>query len=63
MSPSSFSLVDRQREKNESRLLDEARLAEGEDAAREVGERNGLFSAFDPSRARVVARRIRFPAA
>ncbi|MCX5512134.1 hypothetical protein OSH05_01265 [Kaistia algarum] len=62
MSLSSFSIADRQREKNESRLRDEARLAEGDAAAREVGEENGLFSAFDPSRARVVARRIRFQA-
>ena len=63
MSLSSFSIADRQREKIESRLKDEARLAEGSEAAREVGERNGFFSAFDPSRARVVARRIRFKAA
>jgi hypothetical protein len=63
MSVSSFSIAERQREKNESRLRGEARLADGQQNGRDLAEQNGFFSALDPSRARISHRRVRLQSA
>lgn len=58
MSELSFGIANRQREKEQSRLSDEARLESGQQSAQEVAERNGFFSPLDPSRAKISKRRI-----
>lgn len=52
-----FDFEERQREKQESRDHDLRLIASGEAALELVSRRNGLFSALNPSRARIVQRR------
>jgi hypothetical protein len=59
----SFNVVVRQREKAASRERDEARLNSGQVAAFELAQRNGFFSALDPSKARISRRRIKLQSA
>ncbi len=54
-----FSVAARRREKEKSRQEDLARIAEGLVTPAQVRDRNGPFSALDPSRARVLGRRRR----
>lgn len=54
-----FNVAERQREKERARQTDLARIEQGLDTPGEVRARNGLFSALDPSRARVLGRRRR----
>jgi hypothetical protein len=54
-----FNVSERRREKDHSRQVDLARIAQGGVAAADVRDRNGFFSALDPSRARVLGRRRR----
>jgi hypothetical protein len=49
-----FSADQRQREKQEARERDERLIASGRASARQLSERNGFFSALDPSKVRVV---------
>jgi hypothetical protein len=53
-----FDAVARQREKQEARDRDERFIACGQVDSRQIAERNGFFSALDPSRARLVQRRV-----
>jgi hypothetical protein len=55
----SFSVANRQREKQESRDWDQQRIVCGEISQAEVRDRNGFFSSLDASRARLVSPRIR----
>lgn len=57
----SFSVSERRREKDLSRQADLLRIAQGLVAPADLRDRNGFFSALDPSRARVVGRRRRIP--
>jgi len=52
-----FSVAARKREKQESRERDEHLIASGQMSQQQVAKRNGLFSALDPSRARIIRRR------
>lgn len=52
-----FSSAARKREKQEARKRDERRIADGHVSPQQVARRNGLFSALDPSKARIVQRR------
>jgi hypothetical protein len=52
-----FSVAKRKREKKEARERDEGLIASGQVSAQQVAKRNGLFSALDPSKARIVRRR------
>jgi hypothetical protein len=52
-----FSMAARRREKQEARERDERLVASGQESAQQVASRNGLFSALDPSRARIIRRR------
>jgi hypothetical protein len=52
-----FSVAARKREKQEARERDERLIASGQRSPQQVARRNGLFSALDPSRARIVRRR------
>ena len=52
-----FSVAARKREKKEARARDERLVASGQVSAQQVAKRNGLFSALDPSKARIVRRR------
>ena len=52
-----FSSAARRREKQEARERDERRIAGGQLSPQELAKRNGLFSALDPSKARIVRRR------
>jgi hypothetical protein len=52
-----FSVAARKREKKEARARDERLIASGQASAQQVAKRNGLFSALDPSKARIVRRR------
>ncbi len=52
-----FSVAERKREKKEARERDERLIASGQVSAQQVAKRNGLFSALDPSKARIVRRR------
>ena len=52
-----FSLAARKREKQEARERDERLIASGQRSPQQVARRNGLFSALDPSKARIVRRR------
>jgi hypothetical protein len=54
-----FNVLERRREKERARQADLARIEQGLDTPAEVRDRNGLFSALDPSRARVVLGRRR----
>jgi hypothetical protein len=54
-----FKVSERQREKQASRERDEFRMDHGEASSDEIRDRNGLFSSFDRSRARLVSRRVR----
>lgn len=56
-----FNVSERRREKERSRQADLSRIAQGVIAAADVRDRNGFFSALDPSRARVLGRRRRVP--
>lgn len=55
----SFSVSKRRQEKELSRQADLSRLDQGLVAPADLRDRNGFFSALDPSRARVVGRRRR----
>jgi hypothetical protein len=52
-----FSVAARKREKKKARERDERLIASGQVSAQQVARRNGLFSALDPSKARIVRRR------
>ena len=52
-----FNVAERRREKERARQEDLARIAQGLDTPAVVRDRNGLFSALDPARARVIGRR------
>jgi hypothetical protein len=52
-----FSSAARKREKQEARQRDERLIANGHASPQQVAKRNGLFSALDPSKARIVRRR------
>jgi hypothetical protein len=52
-----FDALARQREKQEARDRDEHLIVRGQVDSRQIAERNGFFSALDPSRARLVRRR------
>lgn len=54
-----FNVSERRSEKERARQADLARIEQGLDTPVEVRDRNGLFSALDPSRARVLGRRGR----
>jgi hypothetical protein len=53
-----FNVSDRRREKEESRARDERLIAEGVLSPELVARRNSLFSALDPSKARIVQRHV-----
>ena len=53
-----FNVSERRREKEQARAREERLIAEGVVSAESVAECNGLFSAFDPSRAKIVQRRV-----
>lgn len=55
----SFNVSERRLEKDVSRQADLLCIAQGLVAPADVRDRNGFFSALDPSRARVVGRRRR----
>jgi hypothetical protein len=52
-----FSVAARRREKQEARERDERLIVNGQMSAQEVATRNSLFSALDPSKARILRRR------
>jgi hypothetical protein len=52
-----FSPAARKREKQQARERDERLIADGHVSPQQVAKRNGLFSALDPSKARIVQRR------
>lgn len=52
-----FNVSKRRREKEQARKADLARIENGLAPPAEVRDRNGLFSALDPSRTRVIGRR------
>jgi hypothetical protein len=54
-----FSVAARKREKQEARERDERLIASGQASPQQVAKRNGLFSALDPSKARIVRRRAK----
>jgi hypothetical protein len=53
-----FKVSDRRREKEESRARHERLIAEGVLSLESVARRNSLFSALDPSKAKIVQRRV-----
>lgn len=57
--PMFFDVAERRREKELARERDLARISRAEVSPEAVRDANGLFSAFDPAQARVVARRMR----
>lgn len=57
--PETFNVSDRRREKERVRQEDLAQIKQGLDTPVQVRDRNGLFSALDRSRARIVGRRPR----
>lgn len=57
--PETFVVSNLRREKERARQEDLARIAQGLDSPAAVRDRNGLFSALDPSRVRLVGRRRR----
>jgi hypothetical protein len=58
-----FNVMDRRREKQEARDRDEQLIASGQADPQQIAQRNGLFSALDPSQARIVQRRAEVRAA
>ncbi len=52
-----FSVAARKREKQESRERDERLIACGDLSQQQVAKQNSLFSALDPSKARIICRR------
>ena len=52
-----FNAAARQREKQEARDRDERLIASGKISPQQIAQRNGLFSALNPSQARLVQRR------
>jgi hypothetical protein len=54
-----FNVTDRRREKEDARLRDALSLARGEVEPKDLRDRNGFFSVFDASKARIVSRRVR----
>jgi hypothetical protein len=52
-----FSVAARNREKQEARERDERLIASGQLSPQQVAKQDGLFSALDPSKARIVRRR------
>jgi hypothetical protein len=52
-----FDVVDRRREKQEARDRDEYLIASGQADPQYIAQRNGLFSALDPSQVQLVQRR------
>jgi hypothetical protein len=54
-----FNVANRRREKQESRERDESLIVEGLVSAEQIAQRNGFFSALDPSLARIVQRHVR----
>ena len=52
-----YNVADRRREKQEARDRDEHLIASGQVDALEIAQRNGLFSALDPSQARIIRHR------
>jgi hypothetical protein len=52
-----FSVAARRREKQEALERDERLIASSQVSAQQIASRNGLFSALDPSRARIIRRR------
>jgi hypothetical protein len=55
-----FSVAARKREKQEARERDERLIASGQLSPQQVARRNGLFSALDPAKVRIVRRRADF---
>ncbi|MBP0437983.1 hypothetical protein [Tianweitania sediminis] len=53
-----FSVKDRRAAKQRSRDADERRLASGQVSPRQLKVENGLFSVLDPSKARILLRRV-----
>ena len=53
-----FRVFERQREKQASRERDEYRMERGEVSPDDIRDKNGLFSGFDRSKARLVSRRV-----
>ena len=53
-----FKVSERQREKQASRERDEYRMERGEVSPDDIRDKNGLFSGFDRSKARLVSRRV-----
>jgi hypothetical protein len=58
-----FNVAARNREKQEARDRDESLIASGHASPQQIAERNGFFSALDPSAVRVVQWRseVRIP--
>jgi hypothetical protein len=54
-----FDVADRHREKEESRARDEHLIAQGVVSCEFIARRNGLFSALDPSKAKIVHRHVK----
>jgi hypothetical protein len=52
-----FSIAARKREKQEARERDERLIASDQLSPQQIARRNGVFSALDPSKARIVRRR------
>jgi len=53
-----FSVAARRREKQQARDRDERLVAAGQADPQQISRRNGLFSALQPSQARLVRRRV-----
>jgi hypothetical protein len=53
-----FSAEARRREKQSARERDEHLIVSGQVSSQEIANRNSLFSALDPSRARIIHRRV-----
>jgi hypothetical protein len=53
-----FDVSDRRREKEEARPRDERLIAEGVCSSDFIARRNGFFSALDPSKAKIIQRRV-----
>ena len=52
-----FCVAARKREKQKARERDERLMASGQASPQQVAKRNGLFSALDPGKARIIRRR------
>jgi hypothetical protein len=53
-----FSVAARKREKREARERDERFIASGRVSSQEIAKRNSFFSALDPSKVRIIRRRV-----